>query len=188
MAEVTESEVIAGVYHVVPQVFGDDRGYFVETFRREWIPGAREMIQSNRGDRVAGCLVGLHYHLHQADYWYVPEGTARVVLHDLREGSPTDGNTHCFDLGRDAEGNHAHHGVFIPPGVAHGFASLTDMTITYLVDGYYNPADELGVAWDDPEITADWGVAEPTLSDRDMKNPSRSSLDRQFQPHFALRT
>ena len=51
--------------------------------------------------------------------------------------------------------------MFIPPGVAHGFAALTDMTITYLVDGYYNPADELGVAWDDPAIGADWGVHRP---------------------------
>ena len=49
------------------------------------------MIQSNRADRQAGSIVGLHYHLHQSDYWYVPFGTARVVLHDLREGGPTDG-------------------------------------------------------------------------------------------------
>ena len=54
--------------------------------------------------------------------------------------------------------------MFIPPGVAHGFAALTDMTITYLVDGYYNPADELGVAWDDPAVGADWGVTDPILS------------------------
>ena len=57
--------------------------------------------------------------------------------------------------------------MFIPPGVAHGFAALTDLTLTYLVDNYYNPEDELGVAWDDPEIGADWGVADPVLSDRD---------------------
>ncbi len=188
MAEVTESEAIAGVYLVEPKIFGDDRGFFVETFRREWIPGAREMIQANRGDRVAGCLVGLHYHLHQADYWYVPEGTARVVLHDLRQGSPTDGNTYSFDLGREADGTHKHMGVFIPPGVAHGFASLTDMTITYLVDGYYNPADELGVAWDDPEIGGVWGVDDPIMSERDQKNPNRVAIEPQWQPHFALRT
>ena len=95
----------------------------------------------------AGAVVGLHYHLHQADYWYVPFGTARVVLHDLREGGPTDGATL---LASTCSGEN-HLGVFIPPGVAHGFAALTDMTITYLVDGYYNPADELGVAWDDPD-------------------------------------
>ena len=100
MAEVEASEVIDGVYVVTPKVFGDDRGFFVETYRREWIPKAsREMIQANRGDRQAGCVVGLHYHLHQSDYWYVPNGQVRVVLHDLRQGSPTDGGTICMDLG-----------------------------------------------------------------------------------------
>jgi dTDP-4-dehydrorhamnose 3,5-epimerase len=145
------------------------------------------MIQANRADRQAGSLVGLHYHLHQADYWYVPFGRARVVLHDLREGSPTDGATLSFDLGRDEQGTHDHRGVFIPPGVAHGFAALTDMTITYLVDGYYNPADELGVAWDDPEIGADWGVDDPVLSERDRKNPNRADIPPDRRPHAALR-
>ena len=188
MAQVTESETIVGVFRVVPVVHRDERGLFVETYRRAWVPGAREMIQGNRGDRQAGSIVGLHYHLHQADYWYVPEGRARVVLHDLREGSPTDGNTLVFELGRADDGTHDHHGVYIPPGVAHGFGALTDMTITYLVDGYYNPADELGVAWDDPVIGADWGIADPVLSARDQKNPRRDDLDARSRPHFALRT
>jgi dTDP-4-dehydrorhamnose 3,5-epimerase len=188
MASVTESDVISGVYIVDPDVHGDERGFFVETYRREWFPHGREMVQGNRGDRQAGAVVGLHYHLHQADYWYVPEGRARVVLHDLRTGSPTERHTLMLDLGRDEDGSHPHRGVFIPPGVAHGFAALTDMTITYLVDGYYNPADELGVAWDDPAIAADWGVDDPILSDRDKKNPSRGDIDPQWQPHFSLRT
>ena len=85
------------------------------------------MIQGNRGNRQAGAVVGLHYHLHQADYWYVPMGRARVVLHDLREGSPTDGKTLTIDLGERPDGTFDHRGVFIPPGVAHGFAALTDM-------------------------------------------------------------
>ena len=80
------------------------------------------------------------------------------MLHDLREGSPTDAATLSIDLGRRADGTHSHQGIFIPPGVAHGFAALTDMTITYLVDGYYNPTDERGVAWNDPAVEADWGV------------------------------
>jgi dTDP-4-dehydrorhamnose 3,5-epimerase len=183
MAEVRESTKIAGVYHVTPVVHRDARGIFVETFRREWVPGAREMIQANRADRAAGCIVGLHYHLHQADYWYVPFGTARVVLHDLRAGGPTDRTTEVFDLGGDD-----HRGVFIPPGVAHGFASLTDMTITYLVDGYYNAADELGVAWDDPEIAADWGVTKPELSNRDEANPKRAELPERVRPAWPMRT
>ena len=100
MATVTPSDVIEGVYIVDPEIHGDERGYFVETYRRQWFPNGREMIQGNRGDRQAGAIVGLHYHLHQADYWYVPYGTARVVLHDLRQGSPTDGATLTIDLGR----------------------------------------------------------------------------------------
>jgi dTDP-4-dehydrorhamnose 3,5-epimerase len=188
MATVRESDVIKGVYVVEPVVHGDERGIFVETYRREWFPQGREMIQGNRGDRQQGAVVGLHYHLHQADYWYVPMGTARVVLHDLRQGSPTDGATLAIDLGRRADGTHDHGGVFIPPGVAHGFAALSDMTITYLVDNYYNPDDELGVAWDDPEIAADWGVTSPVLSVRDQKNPRRADLAPQWQPHYGLRT
>ncbi len=188
MARIEQSDVIAGVYVVEPVVHGDARGLFVETFRREWIPSAREMIQMNRADRQEGALVGLHYHLHQADYWYVPFGRARVVLHDLRAGGPTEGKTLAFDLGARADGAHDHRGVFIPPGVAHGFASLTEMTITYLVDGYYNAADELGVAWNDPDIGADWGVADPVLSDRDRANPARAALDARLQPVWPMRT
>ena len=177
MAEVNASDVIAGVYVVDPTIHGDERGIFIETYRREWFPQGREMVQGNRGNRQAGAIVGLHYHLHQADYWYVPMGSCRVVLHDLREGSPTDGATLTLDLGARADGTHDHRGVFIPPGVAHGFAALSDMTITYLVDGYYNPDDELGVAWDDPEIAADWGVTDPVLSDRDKTLPKRTAVD-----------
>ena len=188
MPTIIESDVIAGVMHVTPDIHGDERGFFVETYRRSWFPLGREMLQGNRGDRQAGAVVGLHYHLHQADYWYVPNGLARVVLHDLRLGSPTDGATLTLDLGAPPGEPQDHKGVFIPPGVAHGFAALTDMTITYLVDGYYNPADELGVAWDDPAIAADWGVTEPVLSERDRSNPRRSDLDPALRPHVALRT
>jgi dTDP-4-dehydrorhamnose 3,5-epimerase len=188
MATVTESPVIAGVYLCSLSIFGDERGSFVETFRREWIPAGREMIQANRGDRQVGSVVGLHYHLHQADYWYVPRGLARVVLHDLREGGPTNGATVTLDLGSTDPGHVSDLGVFIPPGVAHGFAALTDMTITYLVDGYYNPADELGVAWNDPVIGADWGVSEPLLSARDQANPLRSAIPERLRPHHPLRT
>jgi len=188
MAEVTESETIAGVYVVTPAMHADERGFFIETYRREWFPQGREMVQANRGDRQGGSVVGLHYHLHQADYWYVPYGSCRVVLHDLRVGSPTDGATQIIDLGARSDGTHDHRGVFIPPGLAHGFAARSDMTITYLVDSYYNPADELGVAWDDPEIGADWGVTAPILSDRDAKNPSRADIEANFRPYWGLRT
>ena len=183
MPKVTESDTIAGVWLVEPTIHGDQRGLFIETYRRSWFPNGREMVQANRANRQAGALVGLHYHLHQADYWYVPFGTARVVLHDLRDGGPTDGATLALDVSGD---NHV--GVFIPPGIAHGFAALTDMVITYLVDGYYNQADELGVAWDDPAVTADWGVTDPIMSDRDRTNPARADLPAGRRPYWPMRT
>ena len=182
-ATVTESDVIKDVFVVEPTAFGDARGRFVESYRRSWFPHGREMVQANRANRQQGAVVGLHYHLHQADYWYVPFGTAKVVLHDLRDGGPTDGATLCLDLSGD---NHV--GVFIPPGVAHGFAAVTDMTITYLVDGYYNPADELGLAWNDPAVKADWGVTDPILSQRDQSNPGRDDLPAGRRPYWPMRT
>lgn len=178
MAEVRRLDEIDGVVVVDPAVFGDTRGSFVETYRREWFPDGQEMVQANRADRRAGAVVGLHFHRRQADYWYVPYGLARVVLHDLRQGSPTEGATWCTDLGGPMAPAHDHRGIYIPPGVGHGFAALTDLTITYLVDRYYDPTDELGVAWDDAEVAADWGVTDPVLSERDGTNPARRAVDR----------
>src|ERR1700688_815959 len=122
MPRITPSYAIADVFVVEADTHGDERGRFVETYRRSWFPLGREMVQGNRSEKAAGALVGLHYHLHQADYWYVLRGTARVVLHDLRVGSPTDGATEVLDLRGEED-----RGLFIPPGVAHGFAALTDV-------------------------------------------------------------
>ncbi|MGH9100974.1 MAG: dTDP-4-dehydrorhamnose 3,5-epimerase family protein [Acidimicrobiales bacterium] len=174
---------IDDVLVVVPDAHGDERGRFVETYRRQWLPLGREMVQGNRSEKQAGTVVGLHYHLHQADYWYVLRGRARVVLHDLREGSATDGVTETMELDGDED-----RGLFIPPGVAHGFAALSDLLLWYLVDGYYNPADELGLAWDDPEVGADWGVADPVLSARDQANPRRRDIAAACRPRAGLRT
>jgi dTDP-4-dehydrorhamnose 3,5-epimerase len=183
MAFASHPVPIADVLLIEPNSHGDDRGRFVETYRREWLPLGREMIQSNRSEKAAGAVVGLHYHLHQADYWYVLRGMARVVLHDLREGSPTAATTFVVDLSGDEE-----RGLFIPPGVAHGFASLSDVLLWYLVDGYYNPNDELGLAWDDAEVGADWGLTDPVLSSRDRANPTRAGIPDAVRPRYGLRT
>lgn len=172
MPAAERSPVIEGVVLVHLQAHIDGRGRFVETYRREWFPDGDEMVQGNRSDKRAGTLLGLHFHRHQADYWYVLRGKARIVLHDLRIGSPTERATLAFDVDED-DGP----GIYIPRGVAHGFAALTDLTMTYLVDRYYDPGDELGVTWDDPEIGVDWGVAQPILSERDRTNPPRSEAE-----------
>jgi dTDP-4-dehydrorhamnose 3,5-epimerase len=170
---------IEGLFFIHPDVHTDDRGRFVESYRREWIVGGSEMLQSNRSEKIAGSLVGLHYHLHQADYWYVLRGTARVVLHDLRQGSPTQGVTLLTDANE-----HNDRGIYIPPGVAHGFAALTDLLLHYQVDAYYDPADELGLAFDDPVLGADWGVTDPVCSARDRGNPIRSAIPDNLLPRY----
>lgn len=182
MPIVEPSAEIDGVYIVTPESFGDERGRFIETYRRSWFPQGREMIQGNRSEKQAGAIVGLHYHLHQADYWSVAVGRILVVLHDLRVGSPTESATLTLQIGSDDD-----RGVFIPPGVAHGFQTLVDSTVTYLVDSYYNPADELGMAWDDPALAGIWTVAEPVVSDRDQKNPMRVDLPADRLPYWGLR-
>ena len=176
------ADTISDVVLVRPDVHGDDRGSFVETYRREWFADGREMVQANRSNKQHGAVVGLHYHLHQADYWYVLDGTARVVLHDLRVGSPTLGATFQVDITGSEN-----RGLYIPPGVAHGFASLTDLLLWYLVDGYYNPEDELGLAWDDPEVAADWGIGSPVLSGRDQSNPARKDIEEKRLPIYGPR-
>lgn len=181
---------IHGVYMITPKKYSDDRGFFIETYRRQWFPEGREMIQGNRADRKAGSLVGFHYHLHQADFWYVPFGRCRVILHDLRSGSPTENVTEYFDLGESEDknpDNFNHSGIYIPPGVAHSFIAITDMTITYLVDGYYNTNDENGVHYLDPDIKADWGVSDPIVSERDKSNPYKKDIPEIKRAYFGIR-
>lgn len=149
---------------------GDARGFFVETWRKEWFPDGFSPVQGNRANRGAGSVTGLHYHLHQADWWYFSHGHARFVLHDLRDGSATKGQT----MSRDIDGDHV--GIYVPPGVAHGFAAITDVTLSYLVDQYYDVADENGLAWDDPDLAIDWGVSDPIVTERDSSNPRLAGL------------
>jgi dTDP-4-dehydrorhamnose 3,5-epimerase len=178
MATVTPAPEIGGVVIVEPQIWADARGMFAETFRQEWLPeGSPTMVQGNRADRQANTLVGLHYHRFQADYWYVPFGSVLAVLHDLRTSSPTRGASLAVPLD-----GVEHRGLYIPRGVAHGFYAVTDATITYLVDNYYNPDDELGVAWNDPNIGVDWPGSTPILSERDQANPRIADLPADLVP------
>jgi dTDP-4-dehydrorhamnose 3,5-epimerase len=98
-------------------------------------------------------------------------GRIRVCLHDMRTESTTFGVTQSIDMPGDAS-----LGIYIPPGVAHGFSALEDSTLTYLVDRYFDASDEFGVAWNDPTIAFDWGVTDPILSDRDQQNPTLVEL------------
>jgi dTDP-4-dehydrorhamnose 3,5-epimerase len=178
MPIIEESQSIAGVYLVRLQAHGDDRGRFLETFRKSWFPQRSwENLQVNRSDSAAGVLRGLHFHHRQVDYWYLMRGEVRAGLVDLRRTSPTYMAAQTVAMGGDHTG-----GLFIPIGVAHGFAALTEATLFYVVDNYYDGADEFGVRWDDPALGLDWGVQSPTVSARDAANPLLADLPAEHLP------
>jgi dTDP-4-dehydrorhamnose 3,5-epimerase len=167
MADINPSTTIHGVNIAKLQVFADDRGAFMETFRKEWFPERTwHILQGNRSRSEAGVLRGLHYHHHQVDYWHVVDGRIQVALADLRPSSPTYLATEMLILDAATPS-----GLFIPPGVAHGFLAQTPATLTYLVDNYYTGSDELGVAWNDPTLALAWQIEQPMLSPRDRQNP-----------------
>lgn len=175
---VEKSPLIEGVHIVRFQKFADSRGYFYESYRRTWIPEAREMIQGNTSFSQAGVLRGMHYHLKQADFWSVPVGKVRAAVYDFRPHSPTKGAAQVLDLGQDAAA-----GLYIPKGVAHGFCALQESFMTYLVDEYYDGDDEKGIRWDDPAMGIDWGLtAPPIVSERDAKNLAIAAIPADQRP------
>lgn len=173
-------KAINGVYTVPIRVFTDERGQFLETFRKAWFPQMSwEQLQSNRSDSKAGALRGLHYHLHQVDYWYVPRGAIRVGLADLRRSSPTYRVATTLELREDVP-----MGLFIPIGVAHGFYTADGCTLLYTVNQYYDGgADEHGVLWNDPTLNLDWHLeGTPLLSQRDQQNALLSDIPQDRLP------
>ena len=178
MPDFTELPQIRDVLTVSLAVYGDERGSFTETFRREWFPQATwDAVQINRSVSAAGVLRGLHHHFYQVDYWCLLSGKIRVGLADLRPNSATYGVSTTLDL--DAATST---GLFIPIGVAHGFYALTDVTLFYVVNQYYNGSDERGVAWDDPDLDVGWGIQSPVLSGRDQANRRLKDIPREELP------
>ncbi len=170
---------IDGVQIAHLQTYADERGQFNEVFRRTWFPQVSwDKLQSNLSRSKAGVLRGLHYHFHQVDYWFVPQGHIRAGLADLRPSSPTFKAAHLLEIHADRPT-----GLFIPVGVAHGFYAVTDCSLLYFVNNYYTGADEYGVAWDDPAFNLDWGYTlAPFISERDRTNPRLKNISPDDMP------
>jgi dTDP-4-dehydrorhamnose 3,5-epimerase len=178
MPLIKESDHISGVMAVDLKSYSDDRGRFTEIFRKEWFPSLDwSMVQSNRSDSSSGVLRGLHYHRKQVDYWYVIKGTIRAGLVDLRQSSPTYLSSQTFELNDRSD-----MGLFIPTGVAHGFFAVTEATLIYIVDHYYDGSDEFGVLWNDSKLGIDWGTTAPLLSPRDQNNPQLDDIPPEYLP------
>jgi dTDP-4-dehydrorhamnose 3,5-epimerase len=166
-----------GVVLIEPQVFGDERGFFVETFSRDaWaaLGVDVEFVQHNHSRSAQGTLRGIHFQTEpgQAKLVRCPRGSILDVAVDLRRGSLTYGQweAHVLD---DVK----HHQLFVPAGFGHGFAVLSEVAdVTYLVSSLYDPATEAGIAWDDPDIGVDWQVPEPLLSERDKIAPRLAEI------------
>ena len=166
-----------------PTVHGDERGYFVETYRRQWFPQrSRDGPGQPRRPRSPGASSACTTTCTRPTTGTSPSVTPGSCCTTCAPGARPTVRRSASTSARSTAGRTTTSACSSRPGVAHGFASLTDMTITYLVDSYYNPADELGVAWDDPAIDADWGVDDPILSDRDQANPRATTSSRSGSP------
>jgi dTDP-4-dehydrorhamnose 3,5-epimerase len=166
-----------GVVLVAPAVYGDDRGFMLESFRRrDWsdLGVDVEFVQHNHSRSAKGTLRGIHFQTEpgQAKLVRCVRGEVLDVAVDLRRGSPTYGQweAHVLD---DVK----HHQLFVPVGFGHGFAVLSDVAdVAYQVSSYYDPETESGIAWDDPDIGVDWRVDEPLLSERDKQAPKLAEV------------
>lgn len=160
---------------IEPDIFGDERGYFFESFsEREFCSKVREVrfVQDNESKSRYGVLRGLHFQkppYAQSKLVRVVKGAVLDVAVDIRKGSPTFGQHVAVEL---SEQNHRQ--FFIPRGFAHGFAVLTDEVIfQYKCDNFYAPQSEGALAWDDPDLAIDWRIPadDVILSAKDACHP-----------------
>ncbi|NCO14572.1 MAG: dTDP-4-dehydrorhamnose 3,5-epimerase [Shewanella sp. CG18_big_fil_WC_8_21_14_2_50_42_11] len=173
---------IPDVVLIEPKVHGDQRGYFVETFRQDKFEQAVgykvDFCQDNESKSTQGVLRGLHFQLPpfaQSKLVRVIEGEVLDVAVDIRKGSPTFGQ-HVAVILNDKN----KHQMFIPRGFAHGFLVLSDSaTFAYKVDNYYSPECDRGLAFDDPQLNIDWHLPKNLLklSGKDQKQPGLVNID-----------
>ena len=114
----------------------------------------------------------MHFHRLQADYWCFTEGRASVVLFDLRSGSQTERRVQRLEL----DASERLHGLYLPPGIAHGFFAHSEVTLLYLVDRMFDGTDEFGFAWNDPGFPVEWPTVAPTLNERDEAAPALADV------------
>ncbi len=172
---------IDGLLMLEPDVHGDSRGFFVETYRREWneqgaIPAGEQFIQDNHSRSSRGVLRGMHFQIGAGVAKLVRCGRGRIfdVAVDLRAGSPTYGDWEGVQLDEESM-----HELYVPVGFAHGFCVISEVAdVSYKQTRYYDAEVERGIAWDDPEIGIEWPLPaqELIVSERDAVAPRLSEI------------
>ena len=163
-----------GVVIIEPDVFGDNRGFFMESWNKKKMEEAGlyyDFVQDNHSkSTVKGTLRGIHFQKDdkaQAKLVRCVKGAVLDVAVDLRENSPTFKQWVGVELSAENKKQ-----LLIPRGFGHGFVTLTDdVEFLYKADNYYEPEADAGIRWNDPDIGVEWGVENPILSEKDKKNP-----------------
>lgn len=171
---------LSGAKIIEPKVFGDARGYFFESYKRDRyldVGIVSEFVQDNMSRSAYGVVRGLHYQLKfpQGKLVTVTRGEVFDVLVDIRVGSPTFGQWDGYVL---SDQNHRQ--LYIPPGFAHGFCVLSESAdFHYKCTDYYHPEDEYGVIWNDPQVGIAWPklMVAPNLSAKDVKYSELHTID-----------
>lgn len=168
---------LGGALIIEPKIFGDDRGFFYETYQSQRYKAAGielDFVQDNRSRSSKGVLRGLHFQKNkpQGKLVTVTQGKVFDVAVDLRKDSPTFGQHASVLLTGDNRVQ-----FYIPPGFAHGFCVLSDTAdFQYKCTDYYDPTDEGGLLWNDPELAIAWPLTNPTLSAKDSVQPTLDQI------------
>jgi len=180
---------LPGLVVVEPRVFPDERGFFCETYRREWhaeagIPEDVHFIQDNHSRSTRGVLRGLHFHVGDGAAKLVRCARGRIldVAVDLRRGSPTYGCWEGVELDEESMRE-----LYVPVGFAHGFCVLSDVAdVLYKQSAYYAPEIERAIAWDDADVAIEWPlpVEQLTVSERDAQAPRLREMAEQLPFSF----
>lgn len=174
------------VWELRPKMLKDNRGFFMETYHLQKFAALGiddSFVQDNHSRSGKGTLRGLHYQLHhpQAKLCRVVEGEALDVGVDIRVGSPHFGEWACVLLSAAT-----HNQIYIPVGFAHGFLALSEtVQFLYKCSDFYDPRDEHGIVWDDPDIAIAWGVKNPIVSEKDGRYPKLSAVPRELLPRYS---
>lgn len=171
---------IEGCFLINPRVFGDERGFFLESWNARAFADAGldlQFVQDNHSRSSRGVLRGLHYQKPgpQGKLVRVVSGAVHDVVVDLRQSSPSFGQSAGFDL--NARNKHL---LWVPPGLAHGFLTLEDGTdFLYKCTAFYDPANEHSLLWNDPALEIVWPLdgIEPLLSDKDRAGTPLSNAE-----------